>query len=348
MPKFVSQREKSSSTTRTLGTVAYLEQQPGLRDIVEGAIDNYLQSVPEGEQVTLACFKAIGKDRLHALAETESIRRKKPINKMIDLIKQHIGLWVPIILAQKFGPENIYTFRNEKDLINANRLVPDFWKPELYWVSSFTPHRRILKYRAMKFSFENKFYEIRVWQQHDAYHVRAYFNKKPANGYEYVVHALTAFAFKNRHGYHPVDDLIVSAKEDIINKTWEKYLSVLKEKEVTLSNFVEYLRSLNEEDQQKEIDGKIAETFHEILHDDLVNSLTADMNATGWGCDTYDVVRSDISDRECSVEISFIVTGDQDPDKGHLGNSISGSAIATIDEDGKVDYKVTSAEIDYD
>lgn len=143
MAVWQSQKDFSSETSRTKQTVAYLDQEVG-RHVLERAMDEYFIKWPNGEQVTLACLNAIGETKLRALAAKKAKVKGKTENSMFSMLKQHAGLWTAIVLARKYGAGKVFTYRQKPNGPSSTRQVPDLWKPELNWLSSYTPHKIIL------------------------------------------------------------------------------------------------------------------------------------------------------------------------------------------------------------
>ncbi len=56
-------------------------------------------------------------------------------------VKKHSGLWIAIVLSEKYGSENVLTYRRSTGGSSSTRSVPDLWKDSLFRVSSYTPHR---------------------------------------------------------------------------------------------------------------------------------------------------------------------------------------------------------------
>jgi len=77
------------------------------------------------------------------------------------------------------------------------------------------------------FSFEGKDYEIRIVSDGATIRIRAFLNGKPANGYAYEINTITLFDLKRQIGFDGVKDLIQSAKEDVEQKKWERYLEAV-------------------------------------------------------------------------------------------------------------------------
>ncbi|MCX5796613.1 MAG: hypothetical protein NTY77_14055 [Elusimicrobia bacterium] len=138
MYTWISQRRFSSRTARTVERTRYLES---LRGDLERAIRHYFERDPRGEQVTLACLAAVGKE------EAQNIARHN--GRTLDGVKQDIGLYVAILLGDLFQLEGVETYRDGKTLRNATRSRPPRWN-ELAWVSKYTPHRLNPKVWAAK------------------------------------------------------------------------------------------------------------------------------------------------------------------------------------------------------
>ena len=135
-----SQEEKPSKTPRTVQLVEYLEREIG-RAAVESAMEEYFRANPSGEQVTLACFKAVGETVLRRIADRIAAQKGRNPQAVFDQVKQHFGLWIAIVASDKYGPENVLTHRRRAGGASSTRSVPDLWRESLPWVSSYAPHR---------------------------------------------------------------------------------------------------------------------------------------------------------------------------------------------------------------
>jgi len=140
MAVWQSQEEKSSKTPRTEQLVAYLEREIGWA-VIESAMEKYLRANPSGEQITLACFEAVGEAPLRRIADRTAQRKGKDPAKVFDQVKQHFGLWIAIVASDKYGPKNVQTHRRHAGGSSSTRSVPDLWKGSIPWVSSYSPHR---------------------------------------------------------------------------------------------------------------------------------------------------------------------------------------------------------------
>ena len=137
-----SQKDFPSETPRTKEAVSYLDREIGV-DALYRMFTEYFAAHPEGEQITLYVLKGIGFDKVKAMAQAKATLKGAKTQAMINLVKQHIGLWVAIGLARCYGPEAILTYRATANGPGSTRKASDSWKPELYWVTAYTPHRRI-------------------------------------------------------------------------------------------------------------------------------------------------------------------------------------------------------------
>ncbi|MBN1392635.1 MAG: hypothetical protein JW947_07510 [Sedimentisphaerales bacterium] len=75
------------------------------------------------------------------------------------------------------------------------------------------------------FEFEDKSYEVRIYSEGWKLSVRIYANGIPANGYNYCIDLPTAFDLQKIHSVDAIQKLVEIAKEDIQNKTWERYVT---------------------------------------------------------------------------------------------------------------------------
>lgn len=129
MQIWIPQSVFPSRTTRTLARTRYLA---GVRGALVRAIERYHASEPGGEEVTLACLEAVGEAGVHDLARTHG--------RTYDTVKQDLGLFVAILLAETYPPEQVETYRDETTRKNAVRVRPSR-RGGLDWVSKYTPHR---------------------------------------------------------------------------------------------------------------------------------------------------------------------------------------------------------------
>ena len=77
--------------------------------------------------------------------------------------------------------------------------------------------------KQIPFVFEGQQYEIRLYQEAATFMGRAFLNGKPANGYTHKVELPTAIGFHQQYG-NAIDQLIKEAKDDIRDKTWQRFL----------------------------------------------------------------------------------------------------------------------------
>ena len=111
MALYVSQRDFPSETPRTQTRIKYIRDDIGV--IITDLIREYFTKHPDGENVTLEVFEALGQEKVVEISNR--------YHKTIDEIKRDIGLSIPIFGAQIFSPENFLTYRNEKNGKNSLR-----------------------------------------------------------------------------------------------------------------------------------------------------------------------------------------------------------------------------------
>jgi hypothetical protein len=75
--------------------------------------------------------------------------------------------------------------------------------------------------RTEQFDFEDIQYEIGVFNDGSNIVVGAYLDDNPVNVYSYRVCNHTRYSMKT-NGYDAIKDLIETAKDDIVNKNWER------------------------------------------------------------------------------------------------------------------------------
>ena len=104
--------------------------------LVRGALNclssQYFSKEEHGEEVTLACLDGLGNRAMYNLGE--------PSDTHWDVVKQDVGLYVAILLVERFGADGVETLRNANTKRNSTRSPGRAW-PTLSWVSRYTPHR---------------------------------------------------------------------------------------------------------------------------------------------------------------------------------------------------------------
>jgi len=128
---WVSQLIYPTTTERVLERVRYLRKP--LEADLTSAIRCYFggqESLEIKTQATLACLQTIGYSRFLALTQK--------FVKAPNVLKQDIGLLVPVLLVDIFGAENVETYRNSET--NKASTRSNTWR-DLHWVTRYTPHR---------------------------------------------------------------------------------------------------------------------------------------------------------------------------------------------------------------
>lgn len=84
-------------------------------------------------------------------------------------------------------------------------------------------------FEKREFEFEGKIYETRISSDGWTTNIRVFLDGKPANGYTYSVELpVIVDAKKGKLPIDPKEDLIETAKNDVKEKRWEKYLEAIK------------------------------------------------------------------------------------------------------------------------
>jgi hypothetical protein len=128
MPSFVSQDQISSVTDRTRTRTAYLTS---LRSGIEHALTMRYQQDPNATDYTLAALSAIGRSSLRQVARNSG--------RDFDTVKQDVGLFVPQILVDQFGPTRVHTYRSDDGAAASQRSAG--WPDLEGWVNRYCPHR---------------------------------------------------------------------------------------------------------------------------------------------------------------------------------------------------------------
>jgi hypothetical protein len=78
------------------------------------------------------------------------------------------------------------------------------------------------------FTFEGREYEVRVAHNGGTAIVRVFAGGKPANGYSYQVDLDTRMDFQHQYGAPVIAHLADTAKNDVIERMWDKYQDALR------------------------------------------------------------------------------------------------------------------------
>jgi hypothetical protein len=81
--------------------------------------------------------------------------------------------------------------------------------------------------KTEKFEFEDKNYETRVYFDGFKYLIRVYLKDKPANIYEYIVKVPDIANIEKAFGVDALEHYVKKAKDDVIEKRYEKYRKAL-------------------------------------------------------------------------------------------------------------------------
>lgn len=129
MNKSISQQRYPSNTPRTSSRIEYIIL--NLKDKLKSIIQLYFDQNPKGEDVTLEVFKQLG-----GLQGIEALAQQ--FNKTPDVIKQDIGLAIPIIGAELY-PDSFETCRDFKTGKACSRKTPINAKDS--GIHNYTKHR---------------------------------------------------------------------------------------------------------------------------------------------------------------------------------------------------------------
>lgn len=127
--EWVRQSKVCSATAGTRERTAWLRP---FRGTFVVAIRSYFQREPDGEQVTLECFCAISRSVLVAAGAA--------VGRAEQDVKKDVGLYVPILLTELVGPENVLTYRSHETRKNSTRPRSSRWS-SIDWVANYTPHK---------------------------------------------------------------------------------------------------------------------------------------------------------------------------------------------------------------
>ena len=86
-------------------------------------------------------------------------------------------------------------------------------------------------HEIVPFEHDGKEYEIRVISDGATIYIRAFYQNRTANGYSYQVGVMKYFDLKKLMGFDAIKDLVDSAKQDVVENRWERFLEVLEKSE---------------------------------------------------------------------------------------------------------------------
>ena len=86
-----------------------------------------------------------------------------------------------------------------------------------------------MNYDTETFLHNGKEYEVRIVSDGLRTNVRAFLDGKPANGYSHSVDLHVDFSFTKKYGYSLVKELIDTARAEVINGQWERYLAAINQ-----------------------------------------------------------------------------------------------------------------------
>lgn len=108
--------------------------------------------------------------------------------------------------------------------------------------------------------------------------------------------------------------------------------------------YTEEFNKLDQNQQQAALEAKIS-SYLRIGDDAVYASCIATTNALGWGVDEYKIVAYQVVEGEIGVNLTYSASGEQEEDHAFLGDSVSGTAVAVVDDDGDVRYEEVTAEV---
>ena len=130
MPKWISQREKPSTSKRALTRTRYLSS---LVADVDSHIKSYFKEYPSGETVTLYIMEKIGLERLESLVTN---------NSRVSTVLQDMGLLIILRLVYIYSPDFVHTYRSDDGKSVATKHAKFHG---IDWLNKFTPHKIISK-----------------------------------------------------------------------------------------------------------------------------------------------------------------------------------------------------------
>ena len=139
----------------------------------------------------------------------------------------------------------------------------------------------------------------------------------------------------------------LSAQPGVACARWlENTLNKGNNKEIVMTGYIAYLKTLTEPELDTEIDRKITDTYDELLETEEVSGCITNTNAASWGVDDYDIADMDIDDECCEVRLNFCAAGEQEDEQMFYGDRLHGVATVLINDGGDVEYTEVSASLD--
>lgn len=84
-------------------------------------------------------------------------------------------------------------------------------------------------FKKIPIAFEGKDYEIWLLYEDNMINVVAFLDNHPANGYRYQIQIPKQVDVKKFLKIYPVEELVEKAKDDVVEKRWEKLLPLMNE-----------------------------------------------------------------------------------------------------------------------
>ena len=103
-----------------------------------------------------------------------------------------------------------------------------------------------------------------------------------------------------------------------------------------MPGYMTHLKNLSPEKLDREIDGKIADSYQAVLDSDGACAVVTPADATGWEGEGYEVDDLELTAHQCLVEISWQAYNAGD-------GTMAGTAQAVIDDDGNISYREVHA-----
>lgn len=81
-------------------------------------------------------------------------------------------------------------------------------------------------FRSIPFTFENNYYEIKIFYNDTLITILAFHNNYPVNGFRHQIKISKNHAVKEVLHRETIDEIIEIARKDIVEKRWERLLQV--------------------------------------------------------------------------------------------------------------------------
>lgn len=103
---------------------------------------------------------------------------------------------------------------------------------------------------------------------------------------------------------------------------------------------------LDQAQQEAALEDQLSQSYARIGEDDAYAACIAMTNACGWSVDDFEIQSFQILTDEIRVHLRYWASGEPAEDGSALGDSLTGTAVAVIDDARNLRYEEVTAELD--